>query len=121
MLVLEVWSASARDTGQQPSCICGWLPACRLPSIPAPMQSADLEQLLAAHQGDMLTQPTMGTSPFSGMSRFGSLGIGKLESMELPGEQVGDGSCVLCLRHHDSDTSALGPWAYRLQPVPCTC
>ncbi len=73
--------------------VVGWLPA-GFPSIPAPMQSADLEQLLAAHQGDMLTQPTMGTSPFSGMSRFGSLGIGKLESMELPGEQVGASSCV---------------------------
>ena len=73
--------------------VVGCLPA-GFPSIPAPMQSADLEQLLAAHQGDMLTQPTMGTSPFSGMSRFGSLGIGKLESMELPGEQVGAFACM---------------------------
>lgn len=62
----------------------GGLSLSGFPSIPGPLPSGDLEQLLSQHQGGDAYGGQHHT-PFGNMSRIPSLGIGKLESMELPG------------------------------------
>ncbi|KAK9803602.1 hypothetical protein WJX72_004040 [[Myrmecia] bisecta] len=55
------------------------------PSIPAPLPSGELEHLLQQHGEQLLSPNQLGSTPFGhNMGRAGSMGMGKLESMELP-------------------------------------
>lgn len=54
------------------------------PSLPAG-SGLDFDHFMQqSHGGDHVAGPGMQPSPFQAMSRIGSLGMGKLESMELP-------------------------------------